>query len=35
MSEQPSRGVPDWLAVDITVIIVSLAIVGAVIWIAP
>lgn len=33
MSEQPSKRIPDWLSVDILVILVSLAIIGVGMWI--
>jgi hypothetical protein len=35
MTKQPAKRIPWWAAIDITVILVSLMIIGAVIWIAP
>lgn len=35
MSEQPSKGMPDWLTTDMVVIAVALVIIVMGIWIAP
>jgi hypothetical protein len=32
MAEQPAKRIPQWLAIDVLVILVSLTIIGAGIW---
>jgi hypothetical protein len=35
VNQQPAKRMPEWLKIDVLVIVVSLAIIGAWIWIAP
>ena len=35
MIQQPAKRIPQWLAIDVLIILVSLAIIGIGIWIAP
>ncbi len=35
MIQQPAKSIPQWLTIDVLVILVSLAIIGTGIWIAP
>jgi hypothetical protein len=35
MAEQPAKRIPEWLATDVLVILVSLAIISIWVWIAP
>jgi hypothetical protein len=35
MTEEPARLIPDWLATDILIIVLAVAIIGLGIWIAP
>jgi hypothetical protein len=35
MPQQPEKQIPWWLAIDLGVILVSLAIIAVVIWMAP
>ena len=35
MTQEPAKRIPQWLTTDLLVIVVSLAIIGIWIWIAP
>jgi hypothetical protein len=35
MTDKPRNPIPDWLTIDLTTIIISGIIIGAVVWIAP
>ena len=35
MTQKPEKRIPTWLTIDVLVIIVSLAIIGIGMWIAP
>ncbi len=35
MIQQPAKRIPQWLTTDVLIILVSLAIIGIGIWIAP
>ena len=35
MIQQPAKRIPQWLTIDVSIILVSLAIIGAGFWIAP
>jgi hypothetical protein len=35
MIQQPAKRIPQWLTIDVSIILVSLAIIGAGVWIAP
>jgi hypothetical protein len=35
MAQQSAKRIPEWLTIDSLVIVVGLAIIGIVIWIAP
>jgi hypothetical protein len=35
MAQQPAKRIPDWAAIDAAVILVSMVIIGVVVWIAP
>jgi hypothetical protein len=35
MTQQPAKRIPGWFTIDVSVILVSLVIIGVGIWIAP
>jgi hypothetical protein len=35
MTQQPAKRIPQWLTIDLLVIVVSLAIIGLGVWVAP
>jgi hypothetical protein len=35
MIQQPAKRIPQWLTIDVMIILVSLAIIGMGVWIAP
>ena len=35
MTEQPAKRIPQWLTIDLLIIVIGMVIIGAGIWIAP
>jgi len=35
MTQQPDKRIPQWLTIDVLIIVIGMVIIGAGIWIAP